>query len=80
MFKGRNTKPKSEIIFYMLVKLFDGKYISYIELFIKFNISQLTFYRYIQTIRNNLCEFGFYNYQLVYKGKLGYKLCSISYF
>lgn len=79
MYKGRNTKSKSEIIFYMLVNLFDGKYICYIDLFIKFNISTLTFYRYIQTIRNNLYEFGFYNYQLIYKRKLGYKLYSISY-
>lgn len=61
----------------MLILLFDDSIINFKD-FEKFNISKLTFYRYISYIRYILADFGFYHYDLVYIYGVGYKLVIMS--
>lgn len=58
---------KAEILCDMLVMLLQNAKISKSQAIQKYDISKITFYKYISSIRNMLIEFGYYEYVLTYK-------------
>ena len=69
MYKGKNTKNKSEIIIYFLLTLFiDGRLKSE-EMRVKFNIRSLTMYRYISLIKDIIYDYEFYSIDIYYDKK-----------
>lgn len=77
IYKGSNNRSKIDIISLMIIMLLENHIINYVD-FEKFNISKLTFYRYISYIRFILADFGFYHLELVYFYNVGYKLVKYS--
>lgn len=58
---------KSEILCDMLVMLLQSIKLSRKQAIEKYDISKITFYKYIAAIRNLLVEFNHYEYDLTYK-------------
>lgn len=69
MYKGKNTKNKSEIIIYFLLTLFIEGRLKPEEMRVKFNIRSLTMYRYISLIKDIIYDYEFYSIDIYYDKK-----------
>ena len=58
---------KSFVISDMIIELLNNYTLSKDLALRKYEISSITFYKYISTIRNILVEFNHYEYDLIYK-------------
>ena len=58
---------KSDIVCDMLLKLLQNIRLTREQAIQRYEISSITFYKYIQAIRNMLVEFNHYEYELTYK-------------
>lgn len=70
--KIKKKYTKSDIVCDMVLKLLQNIRITRAQAIRRYEISSITFYKYIQTIRNMLIEFNYYEYELIYKN--GYYL------
>ena len=78
MVRGSKNRTKNEIIIYMIICiLIEGKLYSE-EVKNKFNLSNLTFYRYMSLIKIVLCDFGFYYIEIIYNRIEKCYICNVN--
>lgn len=78
MFIGQNSRPKIEIIFYLIVVLLLEERVDSNEIKIKFNISTKTLYRYMTFIKVMLYDYDFYFIDVYYDYSKKQHLCIVN--
>lgn len=78
MFIGKNTRTKSEILIYMLVKIIIEGLLDPLEIKNEFNLSSLTIYRYFSLIKTMIYEYNFYFIDIYFNRKSKCYECKIN--